>query len=149
MHAGPLTSGDGRQMGTVLVLDDLTEVKALEEQVRRAERLSALGTLAGGVAHEVRNPVGIIRASAQLMGSLPNLAGDSGSHEYLQVITQEADRIDRLVEDLLGYARAGELSLAPVDMEELVRSTAARLASLTEQADVELVVEVEPRLPAG
>ncbi len=146
VHAGPLTSGDGRQMGTVLVLDDLTEVKALEEQVRRAERLSALGTLAGGVAHEVRNPVGIIRASAQLMGSLPNLAGDSGSHEYLQVITQEADRIDRLVEDLLGYARAGELSLAPVDMEDLVRGTAARLASLTEQADVELVVEVEPRL---
>ena len=147
LHAGPLTSGDGRQMGTVLVLDDLTEIKALEEQVRRAERLSALGTLAGGVAHEVRNPVGIIRASAQLMGSLPSVAEDAASHEYLSVITQEADRIDRLVEDLLGYARAGELSLAPVDMEELVRSTAARLASLTEQADVELVVEVESRLP--
>jgi signal transduction histidine kinase len=134
-------------MGTVIVLDDLTEIKALEEQVRRAERLSSLGTLAGGVAHEVRNPVGIIRASAQLMGSLPSVAADAGSREYVQVITQEADRVDRLVEDLLGYARAGELSLAVVDVEELVRSTAARLASLAEQAQVKLVVDVEPGLP--
>jgi nitrogen fixation/metabolism regulation signal transduction histidine kinase len=72
-------------------------------------------------------PVGIIRASAQLMGSLPSIAADPTSREYVQVITHEADRVDRLVEDLLGYARAGELSLAPVDMEELVRGTAARL----------------------
>jgi signal transduction histidine kinase len=147
VHARPLTSGDGRQMGTVLVLDDLTEVKALEEQVQRAERLSALGTLAGGVAHEVRNPVGIIRASAQLMGSLPAVAEDGDSQEYLHVITQEADRVDRLIEDLLGYARAGELSLAPVAMEDLVRSTAARLASLAEQAEIGLAVQVDPELP--
>lgn len=147
VHARPLTSGDGRQMGTVLVLDDLTEVKALEEQVQRAERLSALGTLAGGVAHEVRNPVGIIRASAQLMSSLPAVASDDDSQEYLHVITQEADRVDRLIEDLLGYARAGELSLAPVAVEELVRNTAARLASLAEQAGIGLAVQVEPELP--
>jgi signal transduction histidine kinase len=147
IHASALTDSDGRSIGTVIVLDDLTEIKALEEQVRRAERLSSLGTLAGGVAHEVRNPVGIIRASAQLMGSLPSLATDPTGREYVQVITQEADRVDRLVEDLLGYARAGELSLAPVDMEELVRGTAARLASVAEQAEVELLVEVEPGLP--
>jgi two-component system sensor histidine kinase AtoS len=147
LHARPLTGGDGRRMGTVLVLDDLTEVKALEEQVRRAEQLSALGTLAGGVAHEVRNPVGIIRASAQLMGSLPAVAGDDDSREYLHVITEEADRVDRLIEDLLGYARAGELSLAPLDVQPLVRSTAARLASLAEQAGVELAVAIDPGLP--
>lgn len=147
IHASALAGADGHPIGTVIVLDDLTELKALEEQVRRAERLSSLGTLAGGVAHEVRNPVGIIRASAQLMGSLPAVAKDPHCQEYVQVITQEADRIDRLVEDLLGYARAGELSLAPVDVEDLLRSTAARLASLAEQAQVELVVDVEPGLP--
>jgi signal transduction histidine kinase len=147
VHASPLAGADGRQMGTVIVLDDLTEIKALEEQVRRAERLSSLGTLAGGVAHEVRNPVGIIRASAQLMGSLPSVAADPGSREYVQVITQEADRIDRLVEDLLGYARAGELSRAPVDVEALMRNAAARLASLAEQAEIELVVDAAPGLP--
>ncbi len=147
VHTRPLASSDGRQMGTVLVLDDLTEVKTLEEQVRRAEQLSALGTLAGGVAHEVRNPVGIIRASAQLMSSLPAVAGDGDSQEYLHVITQEADRVDRLIEDLLGYARSGELSLAPLDVEALVRNTAARLASLAEQAGVKLTMTIEPGLP--
>ena len=133
-------------MGTVLVLDDLTEVKALEEQVRRAERLSALGTLAGGVAHEVRNPVGIIRASAQLMGSLPNVMGDSGSQEYLQVITQKPTvstvwsrsarlRSRRRVEPGAGgHGRVGP-------------QHRPRLASLTEQADVELVVEVSLGCP--
>lgn len=147
VRVSELASASGRQMGIVLVLDDLTEVKALEEEVRRAERLSALGTLAGGVAHEVRNPVSIIRASAQLLGSLPAVMADPESQEYLSVITQEADRVDRLVEDLLHYARAGDLSLGQVDLEELVRNTVARLASLAEQAGIVITVEEEPGLP--
>jgi PAS domain-containing protein len=67
LHAAPLVGARGETLGSVLVLDDLTELRALEGQIQRSQRLAALGRLAGGLAHEIRNPLGIIRAAAQML----------------------------------------------------------------------------------
>jgi len=67
LHGSPLLGVQGEPAGTVLVLDDLTEVRALEEQMQRAQRLAALDRLAGGLAHEIRNPLAITRAAAQML----------------------------------------------------------------------------------
>ncbi len=140
VHLSPLQTGDGKTLGTVVVLDDLTEVKSLEEQVRRAERLSALGTLAGGLAHEIRNPLGIIGASAQM---LQDELADAQTREYATVIRAESERIERLVQQLLNYARSEEAERQPLELSSLVGEVAALMEPYATQSGVNIAVESE------
>ncbi|MEN9936417.1 MAG: hypothetical protein RLZZ387_2996 [Chloroflexota bacterium] len=117
LRGSPLSGAHGEALGTVLVLDDLSELKALEAQVQRAHRLAALGRLAGGLAHEIRNPLGIVRAAAQMLHR--QLWDDARLGEYTQVIQSEIDRVDRLIEQLLVYARPRPLTRGPVNLGEL------------------------------
>ena len=127
--------------------DDLSaSLHKLEEQgeeLRRAERLSALGSLAGGLAHQIRNPVGIIRASAQLLE-----ADDSyDARETAVVIEEESDRIEHLVQDLLRYADGARLQLAPADLCDLIDSVATRVRPMAETQSVELRTFCDASLP--
>ncbi len=107
LHAQVSTSRmrdvSGRVLGAVVTLEDVSEVKALTDQLIRADRLAAMGELTAGVAHEVRNPLGIIRASVQLVE-------ESGAdrERVLQatgVIKQEIDRLDKVIKALLDFGR--------------------------------------------
>jgi two-component system, NtrC family, sensor histidine kinase HydH len=113
--------------------------RELEAQVRRAERLSALGTLAGGLAHEVRNPLGSIRASAQM---LAEESDEPEAGEFLTVIQSEADRINRLVESLLDYARPEHVEVGPVELNQLLDTVAQLTQSYAAHARVE--VQIRP-----
>lgn len=145
IHGSPLIGALGEEIGTVLVLDDLTEQRALEEQVQRAQRLSALGRLAGGLAHEIRNPLGITRAAAQM------LHRELGEHarygEYTEVIQTEIDRIDRLVEQLLSYARPLPLQRGSVDVEAVIERTVALTRAYARQQQILLHCDIEDQLP--
>jgi signal transduction histidine kinase len=145
LHGSPLIGAQGETIGTVLVLDDLTELRALEEQVQRAQRLAALGRLAGGLAHEIRNPLGITRAAAQM------LQREIGEHpalgEYTQVIQTEIDRVDRLIEQLLAYARPVPIARGPVDVVALLDRTVALTGAYAAQHGVTLAVDAAPDLP--
>ena len=125
LRSSPLSGAHGEALGTVLVLDDLSELKALETQVQRSQRLAALGRLASGLAHEIRNPLGIVRAAAQMLQGA--LGGDQKLGEYTQVIQSEVDRVDRLIEQLLAYARPRPLARGSVDL----RALAERAVALT------------------
>lgn len=112
-------------------------------ELRRAERLSALGLLAGGLAHEIRNPVGIIRAAAQLMSldQQPDMA------ETTRVIQQETDRIEALIQDLLDYAGDVPLQCVQVELAALLVEVQERLKPLTMSSNVSVTVAVAPDLP--
>ncbi len=125
LRSSPLLGAHGEVLGTVLVLDDLSELKALEAQVQRSQRLAALGRLASGLAHEIRNPLGIVRAAAQMLHGELGSAARLG--EYTQVIQSEVDRVDRLIEQLLAYARPRPLTHGMIDLGEL----AERVVALT------------------
>jgi nitrogen-specific signal transduction histidine kinase len=84
----------------------------------QGERLAALGRLAGGLAHEIRNPLGITRAAAQMLHR--DIEGQSTLSEYTQVIQSEIDRVDRLIEQLLAYARPVAMARGPVDIAALL-----------------------------
>lgn len=144
VHLAALTSQDGTTLGQVIVLDDLTEVRRLEEQVRRADRLAALGRLAGGLAHEIRNPLGIVRAAAQMLASeakAPEL------QEYTTVIRQEVDRVEKLIQELLDYARPRHLALQPLALGPLVADVAARLQSYAAPRQATIATDIAPDLP--
>ncbi len=103
----PLVGQDGKgASGTVVVFQDLTELRRLQQEVARAERLAELGRLAAGLAHEVRNPLAAMIGSLQLLQlDAPKLGDDGG--RLLGIVQREAERLSRLVEAFLTFARPG------------------------------------------
>ncbi len=138
-----LRASEERQSNTVRELEkSLHQLEVQGEELRRAERLSALGMLAGGLAHEIRNPVGIIRASAQLLAMEPH----PGTHEATTVIQQETDRIEALIQELLDYAGGERLQRSTVNVAKLLTHVAERVQPLMTSSGIQIDVVVDPEL---
>ena len=104
--------------GLVVTFHDLSDIRKLEEQIRRQDRLAALGRMAAGVAHEIRNPLGIIRGSAEI---LKKRFGDQSKEEGLSdFIIEEVNRLSRVVTDFLLFARPPVPSLESIEPEALL-----------------------------
>ena len=106
----------GETVGIVITIEDLTEVKNLTEQLMRADKLSGLGELVAGVAHEVRNPLGVIRASVQMMEK--EMETGCKSSELTHVMLQEIDRLDAVVKALLDFGRPSKSQFERIDVQQ-------------------------------
>ncbi len=133
----------GRNVGVVITLEDLTEVKDLTEQLLRADKLSGLGELVAGVAHEVRNPLGVIKASVQMLEQ----EMDQGCQdaELTHVMAQEIDRLDSVVNALLDFGRPSEAQFGPVDSARVL----GEVVLLTKQFAKQQLVNVISEMPDG
>ncbi len=98
---------EGRFVCDVFILRDLSEVRRLEEEVRRREKLAAIGKLAAGAAHEIRNPLSSIKGYAAYFGG--KFPEGSEERESAAIMVREADRLNRVISELIEFARAGEL----------------------------------------
>jgi two-component system sensor histidine kinase PilS (NtrC family) len=114
----PLREAEAEQAGHIIVFQDLTEIKRLEEKNRRAERLAAVGELAASIAHEIRNPLASISGSVEMLQQTASL--DETDQNLMQIILREVDRLDVLISEFLDYSRPSELTFEPVDLENLV-----------------------------
>ncbi|MEJ2168009.1 MAG: ATP-binding protein [Desulfobacterales bacterium] len=121
LSATPIRDEAGAYQGAVIVLRDLSEIKKLQEKVRRSEKLAAIGELAAGIAHEIRNPLSSIRGFAQFLRHA--LKDKPQEQLYAETMVSEVDRINRVVTDLLTFARPMEAELAPTDITELIEHT--------------------------
>ena len=133
-------------MGRVLLMYDLSELKRLEKEIQRHDRLVALGKMAAGVAHEVRNPLSSIKGFATLLGS--KFKDGSQEHEAADLLVQEAERLNRSITELLNYARPTPLRKEPVNLRNLVDQTLKLISSDAEVLGVKTSLAVEPDLPA-
>jgi two-component system sensor histidine kinase HydH len=132
-------------MGRVLIMYDLSELKKLEKEVQRHDRLVALGKMAAGVAHEVRNPLSSIKGFATLLGS--KFKDGSQEHEAADLLVQEADRLNRSITELLNYARPTALRKKPVNLGDIVDSSLKLISSDAKALEVNILLDVEPDLP--
>jgi PAS domain S-box-containing protein len=113
-----LTDGEGKKIGALMVFQDITEIKALEEKLRQSDRLAALGSLSAGLAHEIRNPLSAIKTFVQL---LPKKSDNSSFMEKFHItVPREVDRINQLVEDLLELTRTRKRTLVSLDANHLM-----------------------------
>ena len=144
----PLTRRDGAADGAVLVARDLSRLKALDADLRRADRLGAWATLAAGIAHEVKNPLGGIKGAAQLLrDEMSGRAELNGVREYIDVMIREVGRIDRLLTEVLTFSEPRPPRLAPVNLNSLL-DTIVLLESTTEaRGQAAVVKEFDPSLP--
>ncbi len=113
-----LTGEVGDITGMVAVIRDITEIKNLNEEVARHKRLAALGKLSAGIAHEIRNPLSSIRGLAQFVYN--SFSKTDERKEDLNTIIQEVDRLNKLVVQVLDYAKLKELNLTSFSLNNLV-----------------------------
>ena len=120
----PLRDANGTLQGAVLVIEDVTTRVALERQMRQAEKLTALGTLSAGLAHEINNPLGIITSRVEV--ALMEAEGKDIPKQLLddlKVIDKHAHRAARIAQGLLSFSRQTAWRLVPVDANQVVEET--------------------------
>ena len=146
-NISPLSSERGETTGLVITFQDLTDIRAMEETSRRQERLSAVGRVAAGIAHEIRNPLAAMRGSIQVLRS--ELPADAPQAELMDIVLSESDRLNRIISDFLTYARPRKFTLTETDLREPLRETFALLRHSPEVSDGHRLEEDLPDEPVA
>jgi two-component system sensor histidine kinase PilS (NtrC family) len=136
----PLRDAQDRVIGSVVNFQDLTELRRLEQHMRRAERLATVGQLAAGIAHEIRNPLAAISGSIELLRAAPG-AGDD-DRALMAIVHREIQRLNAMITDLLDYANPKPSQLIELDVGVLVDEVVRVARADQAFADVELVATV-------
>ena len=140
----PVQGDDGTVRGAVLFLHDLTLQRELEAQTRRADRLSSLGTVALGLAHEIRNPLGGIKGAAQLLRATLD---DPEQRECTDVIVREVERLDDLLSQLRNLSQPQALHRRPINVHRILTEVLSLQQASSSWGQVTLRTEFDPSLP--
>jgi signal transduction histidine kinase len=146
VSVAPLTGGDEQHvLGVVGVLEDLSEIKALEAERRRLDRLAALGEMSAVVAHEIRNPVAGIAAGIEYLTR--NISEDSPDFEGAKMIQGEVVRVNRILEDILFVARPLQLNVAAENLAMIIEGVLQRCQAQIASSQLEISSSYAPDLP--
>jgi PAS domain S-box-containing protein len=136
-----LKGGDEQDLGVIVVLRDLTTVRALEAQLRHAQKMEAVGRLAGGVAHDFNNLLTVITGRSQLL--LLKLQPDSPLRRDVELVEETAHRASALTRQLLAFSRKQLVQPRVVDLNEVVRGMETMLSRLIGE-DITLATHLDP-----
>jgi PAS domain S-box-containing protein len=131
----------------VAAVTDISQRLALEGEARRAETIISLGTFAAGIAHDLNNPLQVIRSRAELVLESPVSTPASELYEDLATIHRQAERATRIIEGFLELSRQREKAVAPLDINQLVDNTLLLLGEQMRNADIRLRTELDRSLP--
>ena len=153
MTFSPLHDDRDGVAGVICAFQDLTRIRQMEQQVRRSDRLAAIGEMAAGMAHEIRNPLASLSGSITMLKEELQLEGMG--RELMEIVTGEISRLDALITDFLGFASPREPLVCRTDLGALARETATLLrqshqspwrVEVIEKVDFPAVAEVDPDL---
>jgi len=140
----PLLTRDLTVIGRILLVDDITERTQLEEQLTQAEKLSSIGLLAAGVAHEVNTPLAVISSYTQMLTK--QMSADKRVAPMLEKITQQSFRASEIVNGLLNFSRTGSTDFAGTDLNALLRDTVTLIDHQLKTAGIHVNLELDPKL---
>jgi PAS domain S-box-containing protein len=149
----PLLNRDFQAVGRIVIVDDITDRINMETQLTQSEKLSSIGLLAAGVAHEVNTPLAVISSYAQMLSKQlgKQLGTDEATHARLQPvldkITQQTFRASEIVNGLLNFSRMGSSEFSRVDLNSVVRDTTLLLEHQLRSANVEVITSLDASLP--
>jgi two-component system, NtrC family, sensor histidine kinase PilS len=121
VRVAALTVPERGDLGYVYVLDDLTEIRRLEREVRMQDKLAAVGRLAAAIAHEIRNPLTSIAGSVSMLSGVPEMNEDH--RRLLDIVTRESQRLNSIITDFLAYSRTKQYHFDRVDLVQSVEDT--------------------------
>src|SRR4030042_6219361 len=140
LTSSPLKNMEGRKIGQLLIFTDLTHLKAFESQMELRARLSSLGELSGGIAHELRNPMGVIAGYTKLLSK----KADDSSKPIVDAISKEIVVMDRIISDFLSFAKPAELNISDIDLKTIIKNCIDTLVN--EKNAIKLNLDIN-RLP--
>ncbi len=144
-NISPLFSEDGETTGLIITFQDLTEIRSMEENVRRKDRLAAVGRVAAGLAHEIRNPLGAMRGAIQVLES--STPPDSSQAKLMDIILRESDRLNRIITNFLTYARPRAANFSETDVREAISDTFTLLKHSPDVIDHHKLKAMLPETP--
>jgi two-component system sensor histidine kinase PilS (NtrC family) len=125
--ATKLTLPNGNEVGYVYTFADLTDIKRLEREIRMRDRLTAVGRMAGGIAHEIRNPLSSIAGSVKVLSHVSKLTEEQQA--LVDIVIRESDRLNAIISDFLNYTREKSYQFAETDLVLLLNDTLTLLGN--------------------
>ncbi len=141
----PLVSKDLEQIGRLIIFDDVTDRDELERRLVQADKLSSIGLLAAGVAHEVNTPLAVISTYAQMLAK--QISGDEQKSKLLEKIAKQTFRASEIVNSLLNFSRTSPTEFVEVDLNRVIRETLTLIEHQLQQATIDVRLSFEPALP--
>jgi two-component system sensor histidine kinase PilS (NtrC family) len=141
----PLFSEEGVTTGLIITFQDLTEIRTMEESVRRKDRLAAVGRVAAGLAHEIRNPLGAMRGAIQVLDSQTPRGTSQAS--LMEIILRESDRLNKIITNFLTYARPRVSNFSEIDVREAIGDTVLLLKHSPDVRENHTLETILPRNP--
>src|SRR4029434_2669478 len=142
----PLVTKKFHVIGRLIIMDDITERVDLENQLSQADKLSSIGLLAAGVAHEVNTPLAVISSYAQMLQK--QLQGDEKRSALLDKITRQTFRASEIVNNLLNFSRTSTTSFGEVSVNRVIQETLSLLEHQLQKNGIQLKADFEEDLPA-
>ncbi len=141
----PLMSRDFVSVGRIILVDDITERISLETQLTQADKLSSIGLLAAGVAHEINTPLAVISSYAQMLAK--QLKGDERLSPVLEKITQQSFRAAEIANGLLNFSRTSTTEMRATNLNTVIRDTLSLLEHQFKTAQIDVDLELVDELP--
>ena len=141
----PLLSRDFVSVGRIILVDDITERVSLEAQLTQADKLSSIGLLAAGVAHEINTPLAVISSYAQMLSK--QLKGDARLTPVLDKITQQSFRASEIANGLLNFSRTSTTEFRNTDLNQVIRDTLSLLEHQFKTAEIFVELDLADDLP--
>ena len=141
----PVLGEAGKVIGLLRTERDVTEMRRVQEQLIQAQKMESIGKLAGGVAHEINTPLGIILGYAQLL--LEDVPGDSSMHKDLRVIEKQTQVCRKIVSDLLGFSRQTESSKREMCFNNSIMEVVTLVRHTYAMENVDILCEMDERMP--
>ena len=141
----PLFSRVGARIGRLIIFDDVTDREELERRLVQADKLSSIGLLAAGVAHEVNTPLAVISTYAQMLAK--QISGDAQKAPLLEKIARQTFRASEIVNSLLNFSRTSPTELVPLDLNKIVRETLTLVEHQFTAAGIHVELSLAEALP--
>lgn len=145
VNVSPLYTDAGVQNGIILTLHDVSNLRQLEQDIQRAQHLEMLKTLAAGLAHEVKNPLGGIRGAAQLLSM--ELDQRQDLREYTQVMIKETDRINGIIEELMNLTSPRSKVVSEVNLTKTINDIVLLQAQTEQGKKIRFNLQLDPSIP--
>jgi len=140
----PLVSKDQQQIGRLVIFDDVTDRAELEQRLVQADKLSSIGLLAAGVAHEVNTPLAVISTYAQMLAK--QVGDDSQKSLILDKIAKQTFRASEIVNSLLNFSRTSTTSFGDVNLNRVIQETLSLLEHQLQKSGIQVKVDFEAEL---